>query len=234
MKLKIGISFTLTKYPNYISWMKAAGWDIDIVELTYEKENTEDLKVCHGLILSGGIDIDPFFYAADNLDYPFRPKEWNRIRDEFEINLFKTATDLQMPILGICRGLQLVNVALGGTLVQDIETAGKPNHRAMNDVDHVHSITVNENTLLASVSGIQNGQVNSAHHQAIAKVADALMVNAFTADDIIEGVEWKIKEGKSPLLCTQWHPERMDATDPSPFSGNIRNWFLNETEKFAQ
>ncbi len=234
MKLKIGISFTYTKYPNYPAWIEADGRDLEIIELSFEKNNIDDLLQCHGLLLSGGIDIDPFYYAKEKIAYPLMPNEWSKKRDAFEIALLHKAIAIGMPVLGICRGLQLVNIALEGTLIQDIETEGKPNHRAMNGIDHVHKVAIIENSLLASIAGIKNGQVNSAHHQAIEKVADTLMVNAFSTDDIIEGVEWRTKEGKSPLLCTQWHPERMDTHDPSPLSGNIRNWFLNETEKFAQ
>lgn len=233
MKLTIGICNTQAKYPNYPTWIKGDD-DIEIIMLSNEQQNAEDLQKCQGLVLTGGVDVDPAFYSPDHTDYPNRPKEWDQNRDVFEMALFRKAVEMQMPVLGICRGLQLVNIAMGGTLLQDIESSGKPDHRSEVIGDRYHSVVVKKETLLSSLTGVEKGTVNSAHHQAIGSVASELMVNVLSSDGILEGLEWKIKENKSPLLCTQWHPERMNEKETNPLSKNIREWFLKESEKYKQ
>jgi len=228
----IGISFTEAKYSNYPAWIIGENSSIEIVALSWEKQNIEDLNKCHGLLLSGGVDIDPFFYEPEILNYPNQPAEWNRKRDLFEMDLFNVATQKKIPILGVCRGLQLVNVALGGTLLSDIEAIGKTNHRSKLGVDHVHPLQLLEGSLLQGITMIDEGEVNSAHHQSINKLADSLMVNCIShPDGIIEGVEWKEKQNRSPMICVQWHPERINNKEQSVLSKNIRDWFLLEAQK---
>lgn len=231
-KIRIGVSFSETKYPNYPAWILDHRNDIEIVELSWEKQNLKELYTCNGLLLTGGIDIDPFFFQPQTTSYPNQPIGWNRLRDQFEIELFNVAQSILLPVLGICRGLQLVNVALKGDLLIDIQMAGKQNHRAQEGIDHVHAVQLVENSLLASVSGIKSGLVNSAHHQAIGAVAAPLLVNCFAEEDVIEGIEWKDKEGRCPMLCVQWHPERIENKNSNPLSQNIKEWFLNEAAKF--
>jgi hypothetical protein len=93
-------SFSETKYSNYPAWINGENSGIQIVALSWEKQNIEDLNKCHGLLLSGGVDIDPFFYEPEILNYPNQPVEWNRKRDLFEMDLFKVATQKKIPILG--------------------------------------------------------------------------------------------------------------------------------------
>jgi putative glutamine amidotransferase len=148
------------------------------------------------------------------------------------MDLFNAATQKKIPILGVCRGLQLVNVALGGTLFSDIEAIGKPSHRSKLGVDHVHTLQLLEGSLLQGITMLDEGEVNSAHHQSINKVADSLMVNCIShPDGIIEGVEWKEKQNRSPMICVQWHPERLSNKEQSALSKNIRDWFLLEAQK---
>ncbi|MDE3253870.1 MAG: gamma-glutamyl-gamma-aminobutyrate hydrolase family protein, partial [Bacteroidota bacterium] len=202
-KLAIGIAATEAKYENYPAWMLEGRGDIEIVELSASFQNQDILKKCSGLILSGGVDVDPFFYDGP-IAYPNQPTAWKRERDLFEMDLLKTALAVSMPVLGICRGLQLVNVTLGGTLVQDIEATGKQNHRAMDGVDFYHPVSLQNDTLLAKITQVSSGIVNSAHHQAIDKVAPLLQINARAEEDIIEGLEWSDPANRSPLLCVQW------------------------------
>jgi putative glutamine amidotransferase len=231
-RLTIGISFSEAKYPNYPAWIKGDNMDIEIIELSWEKQNQADIEKCRGLLLTGGIDIDPYFYPPQSAVYPHSPKQFNRIRDQFEIQLFSLAQERKMPVLGICRGLQLVNVALGGSLHADVETAGKQNHRNMDGIDHMHTIQIKQNTLLQTIVKKKEGGVNSAHHQSINRLADSLEINCFSEDDIVEGIEWKNKTNVSPLLCVQWHPERLVNKSSAPFSNHIRDWFLTEAIKF--
>lgn len=230
--IKIGVSFSETKYPNYAAWIRDEEAGIEVVELSWETQNLDDLHLCQGLLLTGGLDMDPWFYDPGLLNYPNQPKEWNRSRDEFELELFGLAQSLKMPVLGICRGLQLVNIALGGTLIMDLELDGQQNHRNMDGIDYIHPILLTENTLLKSVCGIQQGIANSAHHQAIDQVAESLLVNCYSDDGIIEGAEWKDKKGHPPMLCVQWHPERIQNKESNPLSQNIKEWFFEEAKKF--
>ena len=230
----IGISFSETKYPNYPAWILGENSAIQIVALNWEHQNIEELNKCHGLLLSGGVDIDPFYYEPGLSNYPNQPVEWNRKRDQFEFDLFHAAEQKRIPILGVCRGLQVVNVALGGTLVNDIEATGKPNHRSKDGVDHVHPVRLLRETLLQSIAKVDEGEINSAHHQSISRLAESLVVNCISqTDEIVEGVEWKEKQNRSPMICVQWHPERIKNKEQNPFSKNIRDWFLLEAQKYS-
>ena len=233
-KIIIGVCFSETKYPNYPAWIRDEANGIEIVELSWELQNHEELHQCHGLLLTGGIDMDPFFYDQQLISYPNQPGAWNRGRDQFELNLFNLAQTLRMPVLGICRGLQLINIALGGTLTVDLEANGEQNHRNMNGIDYIHPVKIEKDSLLAKVCGIEQGVVNSAHHQAIDVVADSLIVNCISDDGIIEGIEWKVKHDHSPMLSVQWHPERIENKEINPLSQNIRGWFFEEASKFKQ
>ncbi|MBY0481518.1 MAG: gamma-glutamyl-gamma-aminobutyrate hydrolase family protein [Chitinophagaceae bacterium] len=230
-KIIIGVSFSETKYPNYPKWILGDRPDIELIELSWEKQNLADLHKCQGLLLTGGIDIDPIFYQSIKTDYPNQPLKWNEARDQFEIDLLISAFTIKMPVLGICRGLQLINIALGGTLIADIEAAGKPNHRAQNGVDHYHNVALVEGSLIENICSTKTGTVNSAHHQSIETIAVSFMLNAISSDGIVEGIEWKDKVHKSPLIAVQWHPERLEKNNP--LSTNLREWFLTEASKYS-
>lgn len=225
MKIIIGITETEARYENYPLWIKGNDEDIDVIKLS--QENVNDIKKCDGIVLSGGLDTHPKFYSNHRTDYPLAPEKFDVARDEFELHVFEYAQENRIPVLAICRGMQLVNVALGGNLVQDIEEQDKNNHRRMESKDAVHEISVNTNSLLHQITGVENGTINSAHHQALDKMANDLAANSYSVDGIIEGIEWKIKEHKPFLLGVQWHPERLAQTEPeNPFTKNIRLQFL--------
>ncbi len=232
--IKIGVSFSETKYPNYPAWMLDNHRGIEIIELSWEKQNLHDLSSCHGLLLTGGLDMDPSIYAPHITNYPNQPQEWNKIRDQFELDLFNQACCVKIPILGICRGLQLVNIAMGGSLIMDLEAAGRQNHRNMDGIDYIHPVLLESNTLLKYVCGVPEAIANSAHHQAIDAIGESLAVNCYSDDGIIEGLEWIEKHGCSPMLCVQWHPERIQNKESNPLSQNIKEWFFEEATKFNQ
>lgn len=225
MKIVIGITASEARYENYPLWIKGDDEDIDVIKIS--QENADDIKKCDGIVLSGGIDTHPKFYSNLRTDYPLAPKKFDVVRDEFELSVFEYAQEKRIPVLAICRGMQLVNVALGGNLIQDIEEQHKNNHRRMENKDTLHEILVNKNSLLHQIIGIENGIINSAHHQGLDKIANDLLANSYSADGIVEGIEWKIKEHKPFLLGVQWHPERLTQTEPeNPFAKNIRLQFL--------
>lgn len=165
-----------------------------------------------GLILTGGADVAPFKYGKNpntSTDYDFE-------RDAFELALFEEAMKREMPIMAICRGLQLVNVALGGTLILDLKKAG------YEDIIHVredmdesqwkdafHTIRVNKDSRLYKVLDQDELIVNSIHHQAIDELGSGLVRAAESDDGIIEIVEM---EGYENFIGFQFHPERMEST----------------------
>jgi acyl-CoA reductase-like NAD-dependent aldehyde dehydrogenase/gamma-glutamyl-gamma-aminobutyrate hydrolase PuuD len=230
MKKKIGVSFTKTNFKNYWDWFKASDLeeDIELIELNFEKNNSEDIYQCDGFVLTGGVDTHPSFYNGKTI-YNNSPSTFQIERDYFEEKIYRYSQLNKLPVLGICRGMQLINVLEGGKLIQDLDN-GNERHRK-EESDKVHSIIAERSSLLHKVSGSMSGRVNSAHHQAIDPegIGDNLMVNAYDDDDekIIEGLEFKNKAGKAFMLCVQWHPERIKNKEENPFSENLKKEFLN-------
>lgn len=233
--MKIGLTFTETRWENYPAWIKGNDPNIEIVELHWEKHGHEDVwdlvEDCDGIVLTGGVDIHPRFYESDRHDFPNGDGKFNEERDEFEMHVFETALNFNLPVLAICRGLQLVNVALGGDLIQDLEETGKKNHRRINDVDDEHAISIADNSILKEIVGSNTGTINGAHHQAVGKLSDELMVTATSPDGVIEAIEWKDKTDEPWLVAVQWHPERMKDKETNATSKNIREAFLKEAGK---
>jgi len=232
-KIKIGITFSEARYENYPTWIIGDDADIELVELSWEKQNWDDIEDCDGIVLTGGIDTCPKFYENERTDYPNKPETFNEKRDEFEMHVFETALNFDHPVLAICRGLQLVNVALGGDLIQDLEEAGKNDHRRHGDVDGQHAVSIVPNSLLNQVSGLATGNINSAHHQAVGRISDELMASAVSPDGVVEAIEWKVKEGEPWLLAVQWHPERILDKENNPLSKNVREKFLEAVRRNA-
>lgn len=165
-----------------------------------------------GLVLQGGADVCPLTYG----ETPLKP-EWNgdRARDHYEIDLFQEFVAHGKPVLGVCRGVQLINVAFGGTLYQDIVTqvAGAHRHYDPDAYDQLfHDVSIVAGTGLAKLySARSSARVNSIHHQAIKDLGDGLTVEALSAlDGVIEAVRWN---GPSYVFGVQWHPEFLDPDD---------------------
>jgi putative glutamine amidotransferase len=229
MQIIIGITDTEAYYQNYPLWIKVEEGAIEIKKLTLE--NREDVHLCHGIVLSGGVDSHPKFYNNENINYPNRPEVFDEKRDLFELDIFRFSFQKKIPLLAICRGMQLVNIALGGDMIQDLEAAGKNNHRKIGGEDGIHEITITKGSLLSEITGNKKGMVNSAHHQAIGSLAEELLVNSWSPDGIIESLEWKDKQDKNFMLGVQWHPERLGNLQPgNPLSQYIRDAFLREVK----
>lgn len=234
-RIKIGITVSESRFGNYPKWIIGEDAGVEIIELNWDKHELVEVwdlvEDCDGIVLTGGVDTHPRFYDNERLDYPNKPEKWNELRDEFEMHVFETALNFNCPVLGICRGHQLINVALGGKLFQDLEEGGNKDHRRHADVDGEHEIKVVENSLLHKIAKTSTGKVNSAHHQGISVLSDELMANSYAPDNVIEGAEWKNKDGNAWLLTVQWHPERMKDREENPFAKNIRDSFLKEVKK---
>ncbi|MGQ5708499.1 gamma-glutamyl-gamma-aminobutyrate hydrolase family protein [Lactobacillus sp. PSON] len=193
-------------------------------------ENDEVIKMqldnVQGLILSGGHDVDPRFYGEE-------PKQkigatWPE-RDHFDMRLLKLAEANGIPVLGICRGAQIINVAHGGTLYQDLS------YRSEETLKHsqghspslpTHGMKVEENSKLAEVLGKTDFRVNSFHHQLIKDVAPDLIKVATAPDGVIEGLE--NKDGS--ILAVQWHPEMLHRNKKVAFMNNLFKWVVDNAK----
>jgi len=226
--LHIGITTSDTNFQNYPSWIKNE--DLEVILLSYQEGNLEDILKCDAVVLTGGVDMHPRFYQNARADYPFST-EFNEKRDDFEMHVFQICAEKKLPILAICRGLQLVNVALGGDLIQDLQECGKSNHRKMLGIDGEHAIQVEKDSLLYEISQTETGIVNSAHHQGIGKLASDLRISAWSEDGVAEAIEYQHWVSNPFFLGVQWHPERLLTTSKSNFSENIRQRFLEAAQK---
>jgi putative glutamine amidotransferase len=176
------------------------------------------LDVVAGLVLSGGEDVDPSRYGAT--PHP-EVGPVNCARDDTELALLGRARALGLPTLAICRGIQVVNVALGGTLVQDLpsERQGITAHDVDDERDsRVHGVRIDPDSYLASVLGAQSLGVNSIHHQAVDRLGEAMRVNARADDGTVEGVE--SDDPNWWMVGVQWHPEELTTT-PEPWDRRL-------------
>ena len=221
-QITIGIT-DCGKFTNYQRWLASEPW-INIIRLGYKQDNFNEIKNCNGILLTGGQDVHPKFYNKP--EYLPYCHETDERRDEFELSVLEYTQQHQLPVLGICRGLQITNVFAGGTLLPDIVSAGNADHTKQDETsDRYHQVYVKENSLLEEIVQSLKGEINSAHHQGADKVGHGLVGNATSADGIVEGLERVETNSKAFLLLVQWHPERMNNLE-SEFSKNIKNRFL--------
>ncbi len=224
-KIVIGISEG-SKYSNYENWMKGEP-GVEIIKLSHHLDNFKEIEKCDGIILSGGCDINPLLYHQPGFLAYTDPKDVDERRDEFEWKIMQHIDENQKPLLGICRGLQFVNVYFGGVLLPDIPSFGKFNHAKFKEGnDREHVVDIDPNSLLHKIIGEGRGLINSAHHQSADIPGLGLVANALSPDGIIEGMERKEPEGKSYLILVQWHPERM-VNQESNFVKKVRQSFLD-------
>jgi len=226
--MKIGITDTLKpSLLYYVDWLKRFSTDIDCRILSHVRQNLQDVNQLDGLLLTGGGDVDPLYYDVD--DSKGKAREVSRNRDEFEFNAIELAIDRSLPILGICRGMQVMNVYLGGTLILDLPSAGYQNHSRDKSYAVAHQVKVDPNSLLSHLMGSELLEVNSSHHQAVGRLGNGLMSAAVSPDGVIEGAEWILKDRMPFLMLVQWHPERM-AEFESPASKALGERFLKEVQ----
>ncbi len=176
------------------------------VLLPNEPSSSELLRQCHGLLLTGGGDFDPATFGAANQGTEMASV--STARDTTELGLIRVAEELNMPIFGICRGLQALTVAGGGSLIQDLPSARPDSQIRHNQseprVDVTHRVTVDSGTRLAEILQGNSLSVNSFHHQAIERVPEGYVVTAHSDDGIIEAIE---DPQAMFRIGVQWHPE---------------------------
>ncbi len=228
--LKIGLS---KASPNYVNWLKRADPSVQTVDL-YALPITaavQQLGRCSGLLLTGGEDVYPGRYGKEY--DTARCTEMNRHRDSLDMALIGKALELKMPVVGVCRGAQILNVYLGGSLIVDIpkDLGTGTIHQCDDYLNCFHPVTTGKKSLLGSICMCDSSRVTTNHHQAVDRLSPQLAANAFSADKLVEGVEWLNPDGKSFLLGVQWHPERMDRSNP--LSGRIAEEFLLQCATFS-
>lgn len=224
-KLVIGIA-DCGKYANYEKWMLEEP-GVAVIRLGHKQNNFDEITKCDGILLTGGEDVHPKHYNRPELLTYCNQEDMDEERDALELRIMDYSQQHSVPVLGICRGMQIANVFFGGTLIPDIPSFGKSDHAKVNGLDRYHLVEVQKNSLLASITGLREGEVNSAHHQGADRVGDGLAVNAVSEDGIVEGLERKDREGKSFLLLVQWHPERMRDQE-SALTKRVRSAFVEQ------
>ena len=192
---------------KYIESLARAGAGMRWVELSDPEQAVQDALTCDGLLLPGGGDMDPKFYGQARIPACSEP---NLLRDAAEPLLLRAFLAADKPVLGICRGIQVMNAVLGGDLYQDIKPFEHLPHN-----DHwakVHTVTVRRGTLLSRILGQDTVLVNSQHHQAVDRVAPGFALAALSEDGIVEAIE---KPDARFCLGVQWHPEWLSDADPA-------------------
>src|SRR5258706_8158820 len=151
-KIKIGIT-DCSKYNYYEKWFLYTEKNVEVIKLSYQQNNVNIVEECDGIVLSGGEDVHPKFYNKPEYLALLNAKDVDEKRDEFEWKVIERSFELNKPVLGICRGMQIINVFLGGTLIYDILTvADKFEHDKIEGVDQLHSVNVVKDSLLYDIT----------------------------------------------------------------------------------
>lgn len=175
------------------------------------------IERCSGVLLGGGGDVEPSWYGQENLACDTLDRE----RDEREWHLIRQAKKRQIPLLGICRGMQFLNVAFGGDLIQDLGTS----HSMVQGTYRRHWVENQPGSQIAALYGTQC-VVNSGHHQAVRRLAPGFHATQWARDGVIEAIEHR----SLPILGVQWHPEQLCQMPMQPEIAdgqNLFQWFVN-------
>lgn len=210
--MKIAIAGKPEKTTNYIRYVESIG-AVPVVTLL-----ASEISDCRGLLLPGGGDITPAFYGERN----HGSADIDTELDILQLQAFDLAVQTGMPVLGICKGLQIINVGLGGTLVQDLEPDMGERHR-YDEGDKYHGSVIERDSWLYSLYGGE-ATVNSAHHQAIARLGKGLSVaSRCPLDGCIEAIGHE----SLPVVGVQWHPERIDFERSGTDGRRVLEYFVS-------
>jgi putative glutamine amidotransferase len=234
--IKIALSRAVPeeKYQNYFRWLKSVDTNIiflDMYHLSFDSALAL-LNECDGLLLTGGEDVYPGRFDREN--DTGRCTEIDLKRDTLEFALLSKAIERKMPVQGVCRGLQLINVYFGGSLIIDIPTDLDTviKHQLPDTYNCLHHVDIKKGSWLHKISGISKGITNSNHHQGIDVLGTPLEENAVTKDGLIEAIGIKDRSNFSYLFAVQWHPERLEYGNP--LSGPIAREFIREVKSFSK
>lgn len=214
-----------SKYSNYENWLKDS--QFQITRLGYKYNNLDEVRNCDGIVLTGGDDLSPDFYNISGTTGDESAEAFDKKRDEFEWKIMEYVEESQKPLLAICRGLHLVNVFYGGSLLANLPDSRRLIHaKLLNGRDRLHTITLDKTSIVYKIVGEEKGIVSSGHHQCVSDIGKGLKITAMSPDGIVEALEKKNNKRSSFFLSIQWHPERtMDKM--SAFSKKIKENFLS-------
>ncbi|NLG84039.1 MAG: gamma-glutamyl-gamma-aminobutyrate hydrolase family protein [Firmicutes bacterium] len=207
-------------YPRAVA--AAGGWPLLLPAETVLAAGEELLTRCDGFLLSGGGDLAPYLFGQEPHPASDPPDE---VRDRAEIALVRMALTAGRPLLCVCRGLQVLNVALGGDLIQDLPSAGYHGHAQVGPrEERTHQVIPEDGTFLATL--LQGpAPVNSFHHQAVGRPAPSLVVAARAPDGVIEALEMPGR----PVLGVQWHPENY--AHLAPEAARLFGWLVEAARR---
>lgn len=197
-----GVEYTPPKYAKAV---ERAGGDVIRISLSASPEQIEEfVDSLDGMLFPGGVDVDPAEYGAER-EPECQPA--NHVLDKLERRVLEACMRRKMPVLGICRGCQLINVGLGGTLMQDVPKRFGTVHQMAKDAPSPfdHEVNIVPDTMLHEIMG-GNIMVDSYHHQCVDRLAEGLVATAYAPEGFIEAYELP-KEGDQFLMAVQWHPE---------------------------
>lgn len=233
IKVAVIVPYCAGEDNRYIKWLKHSdSLSFEYLELSLEDgiENAEKLlKLCSGFVLIGGEDVHPDFYgqASDSSRCAFFAE-----RDTFEFKAIEIAKKLNLPVLGICRGEQILNVAYGGSLVVDIpsdwDTSVIHRHDSLSYIGHI--VYIVSGTELHKTVAVDSAVATSNHHQAVNRIAPGFIPSAYSSDSLIEGIERVVPDSNIYIVGVQWHPEKTDYA--SPLSLPIATGFLKKVKKY--
>jgi putative glutamine amidotransferase len=205
VETSVGATLLHTASRFYIEAVERAG-GVPVVLPVIDPDAVDDvLPVLHGVLLTGGGDVQPSRYGAKPV------AETNGVdpaRDDFDIRLLERAIEADLPVLATCRGMQVLNVALGGSLIQHVPAVtGQLHHHTDRWREGVHRVKIEPDSHLAEALGATEVEVNSIHHQAVDAAAPGTRAVAWAEDDTIEAIELP---GTPQVVAVQWHPELLE------------------------
>jgi len=210
------------------SVQRAGGLPVIIPPIIEHDDLTQLIQKLDGIILTGGNDLHPKYYGESN--DPLTPKPFHLRRGEHDRHIFEYIWEHKIPTLAICLGMQEVNVFLGGSLYQDIpaQTKNPLVHKIGDWFEARHEVTLTEGSFLHKLTGQLSVEANSAHHQAVSEIPEALRVTGRSGDNLIEVLEPNDKS--MPLVAVQWHPE----SETNDIIGiDLFKWLITESSKQA-
>ena len=210
---------------DYIEFIETAGGvPILLPVIGNLREVASLVERVDGIIITGGVDVDPTYYGEENT----HSLGVNQQRDTFELKLIEEARKRKVPIMAICRGSQVLNIAFGGSLYQDIPTSVKDSvkhTREADDPETFHKARLIGNSFLNEIFGAEEITINSSHHQAVRKPGEGLTVICKAVDGIVEAFQCRQD------FCTvgvQWHPERLH---DDPVQIDLGRWFIQRVKE---
>ncbi len=230
-KLSIAVSKLSDSYQQWL-----LNQDTTLEMKSFYGEPLTDLKGklegYDAILITGGEDVYPAYYGktADTA----RCGSFDYYRDSLELAMIAYAIENKVPLFGVCRGAQITNVALGGSLIIDIPADFDTliAHRQKDWRNCFHDVLLDTGSRLFQIAGLQKGMVNSNHHQAVDQIAPALRITARACDGLPEAIEWKDNENNHFLMGVQWHPERLKSDNP--LSLNLARAFLKAASDYSQ